>query len=263
MKIGIVGYGYVGKAVAASYEPNEVLISDPAYADISCSLLQLREQCNAIFVCVPTPQSKDGACDTTILESVVDQLTGYTGVVIAKSTASPLVYQQLEESSGLKLAHVPEFLTQANAIDDYLNPNKIVVGCRRNIIEEVTEVLLQSKVQFFVNIEYCAIGEAAFFKYMANTFLAMKVIMNNEYYDLANKIGLDWAVLKDIATTDTRLGNSHWQVPGPDGARGFGGACFPKDTQALAKIAMDLGVKMLVLDTALVRNHYYRDQESS
>jgi UDPglucose 6-dehydrogenase len=212
---------------------------------------------------VPTPQSEDGACNTGILELVIEQLFGYRGVVIAKSTASPAVYQHLEETSGLKLAHVPEFLTQANAIDDYLNPKKIVVGCRRNIIEEVTDVITESKVHFPGKIEYCAIGEAAFFKYMANTFLAMKVIMNNEYYDFAKEIGLDWAVLSEIAKTDSRLGDSHWAVPGPDGSRGFGGACFPKDTQALSKIAADLGIELSVLASAITKNYYYRNNTSS
>jgi UDPglucose 6-dehydrogenase len=261
MKIGIIGYGYVGKAVAASYD--EILISDPAYPDISKPLSELKSQCDAIFVCVPTPQSDDGSCDTGILELVIEQLLGYQGIIICKSTAGPSVYQHLEQTSGLKLAHVPEFLTQVNAVDDYLRPKKIVVGCRRNIIEEVTNVIVNSKVHFSGKIEYCAIGEAAFFKYIANTFLAMKVIINNEYYDLAQELGLDWAVLTDIAKTDTRLGDSHWQVPGPDGSRGFGGACFPKDTQALARISEDLGVDMSVLATVLNRNYHYRKGTTS
>ena len=244
MKIGIIGYGYVGKAVASSYEQDNVLISDPAYLNISRPLLELKDKCDAIFICVPTPQSKDGACDTSILESVIKDLDGYTGVVISKSTASPIVYQYLEETSGLKLAHVPEFLTQVNAVEDYLKPNKLVV-------------------QFYKQIDFCAIGEAAFYKYMANTFLAMKVIINNEYYDLAEKLGLDWDVLKDIAKRDSRLGDTHWAVPGPDGARGFGGACFPKDTVALGKIATDLGIEMSVLDAALNRNYYYRKSTSN
>ena len=263
MKIGIIVYGYVGKAVASSYEQDNVLISDPAYLNISRPLLELKDKCDAIFICVPTPQSKDGACDTSILESVIKDLDGYTGVVISKSTASPIVYQYLEETSGLKLAHVPEFLTQVNAVEDYLKPNKLVIGCRRNISKEVADIIIQSRVQFYKQIDFCAIGEAAFYKYMANTFLAMKVIINNEYYDLAEKLGLDWDVLKDIAKRDSRLGDTHWAVPGPDGARGFGGACFPKDTVALGKIATDLGIEMSVLDAALNRNYYYRKSTSN
>lgn len=258
MKIGVVGYGYVGKAVAASYKTDQLLINDPAYENISRPIGELKAQCDAIFVCVPTPQSDNGACDTSVLELVIEQLFGYQGIVIAKSTASPMVYQHLEETSGLKLAHVPEFLTQINAVNDYLNPKKIVVGCRRNIIKEVTDVITKSNVHFIGNIEYCAVGEAAFFKYMANTFLATKVIINNEYYELVQALGLDWAVIANMAKADPRLGDSHWQVPGPDGARGFGGACFPKDTVALSKIAQDAGVEVSVLDAAINKNYYYR-----
>ena len=261
MKIGIIGYGYVGSAVAASYEPEQILINDPAYPDKSVSIHELKECCDSIFICVPTPQDTNGACNTSILNAVIDQLRGYTGIVISKSTASPDMYQHLEEISGLQLAHVPEFLTQVNAVNDYLTPSKIVIGCRRNIATDVSDIILKSKVQFSGKIDYCAIGEAAFFKYMANTFLAVKVIMNNEYHDLATAIGLDWNVIADIAKSDSRLGHSHWQVPGPDGSRGFGGACFPKDTQALIRISKDLGIDSSVLVAALVKNRTYRRGE--
>ena len=233
------------------------MINDPAKSN-SLPIEVLKAQCDAIFVCVPTPQSSNGACNTSILESVIAQLEGYTGIVIAKSTASPLVYQQLEATSGLKLAHVPEFLTQANAIADYLNPHKIVIGSSSSIATEVSDVIIRSKVTFNQKINYCSIGEAAFFKYMANTFLAMKVVMNNEYYDLAQQMNLNWEVLSGIAQYDTRLGDSHWRVPGPDGSRGFGGACFPKDTQALAYLAKDLGVDLAVLTAAIDKNQAYR-----
>jgi UDPglucose 6-dehydrogenase len=84
--------------------------------------------------------------------------------------------------------------------------------------------------------------------------LAMKVIMNNEYYDLANKMGVDWESIVDISQTDPRLGTTHWQVPGPDGERGFGGACFPKDTAALASIAEDFKSEMTMLNQAIITN---------
>jgi UDPglucose 6-dehydrogenase len=258
MKIGIVGLGYVGSAVAASYNDADICINDPLHPDKSVSIDHMKTTCDAIFICVPTPQSDTGACDTTILEFVITNLAGYTGVVISKSTASPLVYQQLEANSGLKLAHVPEFLTQANAINDYLNPKKIVIGCKKSIVDEVTNIVLNSKIEFSGTVEYCSISEASFFKYMANTFLAMKVIMNNEYYDLVQKMNLDWNVLKDIAKTDARLGDSHWNVPGPDGSRGFGGACFPKDTAALLNLSNQFKIDMDMLDTSLIKNKKYR-----
>jgi len=260
MRVGIIGYGYVGSAVAASYPDDKIMINDPKYRLKSKSIKKLKEKCQAIFVCVPTPQSASGECDTSILENVLAKLEGYTGVVIAKSTASPEVYYRLEQTHDLKLAHVPEFLTQARAKFDYVNPHKIVVGCRAEIRQEVTDVIMTSAVNFErVNIEYCTIQEASFFKYLANTQLAIKVIVNNEYSELARQLGVDWDRVVDIARTDYRLGATHWSVPGPDGSRGFGGACFPKDTAALSHIAEQHGIAVDVLDTAIAKNRTYRD----
>ena len=259
MKIGIIGYGYVGSAVAASYPNGEILINDPQYP--SSTVDELKEQCRAIFVCVPTPQSDSGECDTSILESVITNLDGYKGVVIAKSTASPGVYADLESKHNIKLSHVPEFLTQARAKFDYVNPHKIVVGCREEIRQQVADVIMTSAINFErVDIEYCTIQEASFFKYLANTQLAIKVVVNNEYADLAKRLGVKWERVVDIARTDYRLGATHWAVPGPDGARGFGGACFPKDTAALAHIAKENGVVLNVLAAAIDKNKTYREQ---
>jgi UDPglucose 6-dehydrogenase len=259
MKIGIIGYGYVGSAVAASYDQKQLLINDPAHPDISKSIDELKQNCDAIYVCVPTPQADTGECDTSILESVIQQLSGFSGIVIAKSTASPAVYQQLEALSGLRLAHVPEFLTQVNAVNDYLKPKKIVVGCKESLHTAVADVILNSYVKFTGQVEYCEIGEASMFKYLANTMLAMKVVMNNEYYDLCQAMGLNWNAISSIASTDVRLGNTHWRVPGPDGQRGFGGACFPKDTMALEYLAENIaGVKLSMLSEAIDKNYTYR-----
>lgn len=116
MKIGIIGYGFVGKAVAAAYEPSQLLINDPLLED-SVSLTEIKTECDAVFVCVPTPQNKDGSCDTSALVCVLEKLQGYTGLVISKSTAVPQVYAELESRySDLKFAHVPEFLTAANSV---------------------------------------------------------------------------------------------------------------------------------------------------
>jgi UDPglucose 6-dehydrogenase len=260
MKIGIIGNGYVGSAVAASYPDDKILINDPKLGSDSVSIEKLKDKCRAVFVCVPTPQSDSGKCDTSILEKVLISLQGYTGTVIVKSTASPVVYKQLEQELDLNLAHVPEFLTQARAKFDYVNPHKIVVGCKKKLRDEVTDILMSSAVNFDrVKIEYCSIEEASYFKYMANCMLAMKVIVNNELYELARALDLDWERLSNIAKTDSRLGNTHWAVPGPDGFRGYGGACFPKDTSALDHLAKSQVIDMPMLSTAIKSNKRYRN----
>jgi len=259
MKIGVIGLGYVGSAVAASYPDEKVLVNDPKYPKASVDIETIKQQCSAIFVCVPTPSNFKGQCDVSILESVLENLKGFEGIIICKSTAPPAAYKKLEKQSKLKLAHVPEFLTQARAEFDYVNPHKIVVGCKKKLRPQVATILSASAINFeSVDIEYCSIDEASFFKYMANTSLAIKVVVNNEFCDLAQALGIDWQNIVDIAKTDHRLGSTHWKVPGPDGDRGFGGACFPKDTAAFRNIASDFEVDMSVLEAAIKKNKSLR-----
>jgi UDPglucose 6-dehydrogenase len=258
MKTGIIGYGFVGKAVAAAYD--EVLIVDPAYPEISQTIDTLKQECNVIFICVPTPSTAKGDCDTRILEDTMEQLKGYTGLIISKSTATPNVYANLESKySDLKFAHVPEFLTAANAVEDYLMPVKVLIGSKPKIRMEVFAAVMTPKIRYdMTHVQYCDVAEAAMYKYLANTMLAMKVIMNNEFYDLCQSLNVNYGLVASIAKTDPRLGDTHWAVPGPDGSRGFGGACFPKDTQALLNLAKFMNVDMSMLENAIDKNKGYR-----
>ena len=262
MKIGIIGLGYVGSAVASSYADDKILFNDPIkHPSSSVSYATMMKKCRVIFVCVPTPQSEDGTCDSSILQSVLHGLKGYDGLVICKCTAPPNLYKQLEKELDLKLVHVPEFLTQARAKYDYVNPHKIVVGCKKKLRDEVADILMASAVNFDrVNIEYCDIATASFFKYFANNILAIKVVLNNEFSVLAGVMGVKWEDVTNIASTDSRLGDTHWSVPGPDGQAGFGGACFPKDTEAFAKLAKPHNVKLSVLNAAILANKLMRDE---
>ena len=262
MKIGIIGYGFVGKAVANSFAGHDnvkVKIHDPAYPDISKSIDKIKDKCEAIFVCLPTPQCEQGACDTSILEGVLEQLLGYEGVVICKSTAPPVTYRRLANELGLKLIHAPEFLTAANANDDYVNPVNIVIGGKHSLWEEAARYIVPYTNFSPKNVAYCSIAEAAMFKYVANTMLAMKVVMNNEYAAMCERFNINWENVVEIAEGDERLGYTHWRVPGPDGKRGFGGACFPKDTAALLNMADELDIEMSMLSTAIRTNDRLRE----
>ena len=260
-KIGIIGYGFVGKAVANSFEGYtniKIKIHDPAYPDISKSIDKIKAKCEAIFVCVPTPQTDHGECDTDILEGVLEQLLGFEGIVICKSTAPPILYRKLENTLGLKLVHAPEFLTAANANADYINPVNVVIGCKHRLWEEAAKYILPYVDFTQAEVAYCSIAEAAMFKYVANTMLAMKVVINNEYAQLCEKFNINWENIVEIAEGDYRLGPTHWRVPGTDGKRGFGGACFPKDTAALLNMADESDIEMSMLMTAIRTNDKLR-----
>ena len=265
IKIGIIGYGFVGKAVANSFADRDDIklkIYDPKYTELSTSIEKIKEKCEAIFVCLPTPQTEHGECDTSILEGVLEQLLGYEGIVICKSTAPPISYRRYEHELGLKLVHAPEFLTAKNANYDYINPVNVVIGGKHKYWEQASGYILPY-IQFSPKrVEYCTIAEAAMFKYVANTMLAMKVIINNEYASLCEKFNINWENVADIASGDPRLGTSHWQVPGPDGQKGFGGACFPKDTAALLNMADESEIEMNMLLTAIRTNERLRSDFS-
>jgi UDPglucose 6-dehydrogenase len=108
------------------------------------------------------------------------------------------------------------------------------------------------------NIVHCSIGEAALAKYAINSFLATKVVFMNEIHNVALANNLDYNKIASLMQLDQRMGSSHMTVPGTDGLYGFGGHCFPKDTEALLSLSKDFGVTMQVLEAALKKNTLLR-----
>lgn len=258
-KIGIIGLGYVGGAIYASIDwPELFLVIDPAKG-FNNTYQELAEQTDGVFVCVPSPQGDDGHCDTSILENVLSELkkVNYQGVIISKCTAPPSVYEKLNNDFP-NLIHAPEFLTAANANRDYLHGKFSIIGGRVAAYQREAERIIRQTQKSLENVRYCSIGEASLAKYAINSFLATKVTFMNELWGIAVAAGLDYDTVAEMVKLDPRIGNSHMQVPGPDGYFGFGGACFPKDTSALLKFAEGVGVTPMVLDAAVKQNTLHR-----
>lgn len=255
VRIGIIGLGFVGSAILNSLSDRfiDLIIIDPdkgynfTYNDLVGA--------EAVFVCVPTPRNNNGNCDTSILEDVLDRLHNirYTGVIISKCTAPPNVYQKLNEQYP-NLVHIPEFLTAADAMQDYLNGSFAIIGGSIKAYMNEAERFTKISQQNLKTIVHCDIGEAALTKYAINSFLATKVVFMNELHGLAVASGLDYNIIAEMISLDKRIGRSHMKVPGPDGTFGFGGYCLPKDTEALLSLSKDLGVTMQVLEAALKKN---------
>lgn len=259
-KIGIIGFGYVGQAIAGAYADTdiELVIIDPAlqphspdneYANLSTAA--------CVFVCVPSPSLPDGSADCSILQSVLLKLAkhNYSGIIISKVTAPPREYDALQHNHP-NLIHVPEFLTAANAVADYKNSKFAIIGGNNLHLLQQVQTIISIGQPHISQITYCSISQAAWTKYAINSFLATKVIFMNELQQLLP--GSDWSAVVSAMQCDPRVGNSHMQVPGPDGLAGFGGACFPKDTQALLKIAEQQSVSLSVLDAAVQKNMQIR-----
>ena len=256
-KIGIIGLGFVGSAIKFAYENTgicDLILLDSDPNKNSNGNYETIKTAEAIFICVPSPMNDDGTCNTEPLESVLENLKDYQGVIISKVTAPPDVYNSLQEKFP-NLVHSPEFLTAANATYDYCNGKFCIIG--GSVLEYKNEAARIIKIgqRMLESIEFCSISEASLAKYMINSFLATKVIFMNEMYDLSQQLGLDWKKLQSLIRLDkTRIGTSHDQVPGPDGHFGFGGACFPKDVSAIVKTAEKFQIEMNILNSAMNKN---------
>lgn len=259
-KIGIVGLGFVGGAVYNCFADrnfNVVCVDvDPkkstgTYYDLN--------DCEAVFVCVPSPSKENGECDTGILNAVLYLLKDYKNVIISKTTAPAHFYEKMQTVYP-NLVHVPEFLTAANAVKDFSTQEHAIIGGSVLAYQREAERILKA-VQPIKSTKFCTIGEAAITKYIINSFLATKVVFMNEMEQLVQAHNYNWHTVSELVSTDKRIGVSHMRVPGPDGHYGFGGMCFPKDTSSLLKIANKVGVQLSVLRSAVKKNILLRLQK--
>ncbi len=260
MRIGIIGFGFVGQAIGWSYQHKaELVIRDPKLVD-SASLDQFVD-CDAIFICVPSPSTQDGHCDTAILEDTLKELL-FVNInkqipIISKVTAPPSVYARLQEQYP-NLVYCPEFLTAANNVADYANSSYFVLGGDYDWCVKARAVIQLGIQLVHDQFTIVNIKTAALYKYMMNSYLATKVTFLNDFKLLADAEGVEWTDLKYLAEADRRIGNTHMDVPGPDAQYGWGGGCFPKDIAAIIMEAIDLGVDFELLDRVETINKKHR-----
>lgn len=241
--IGIVGLGMVGKAVRAGFNRARCVYSDPKLNSVTVEAVCAMEP-DAIFVCVPTPTDDT---EYKTLRGVLQQIKdfGYKGLTVVKSTVLP---QYLE---GFDVIYNPEFLSRATANEDFVNPPFVLIGGNR--ADELLEVYRNKSSVNLDNVIITDIKTAALAKYTMNSFYATKVTFMNEMYEVAQKLDVDWANVTNILKQHPWMGTHHFDVPGPDGQRGFGGPCLPKDTEALVK-----HFDVSLLQSVLLLNKVYR-----
>jgi UDPglucose 6-dehydrogenase len=263
--IGIVGKGFVGSAVAAAYRQEDVKFLDPKYEG-SVQQLQDLLECEAIFICLPTPANFDGSCDYSLVDAALSALLKfkYNGLVICKSTVPHFVYEEYS-LYGMNIVFVPEFLRAATAVDDYLNAEYFIVGANRPDLVPMVQHVCEDLVEHYrpISFRHVTIREACLVKYFENSFLATKVSLMNEFRDLTVTLHANWDVVISALTLDPRICPDHTQVPGPDGKFGWGGHCFPKDTSALLDLAADNDVELLTLKSAVESNKKYRGKNEN
>lgn len=260
-KVGVIGNGFVGESQAYAFSPvADVKIFDVNPVKATHTLLEVLSQ-DFIFVALPTPMKENGEQDISYIENFFSNIGLYNtdAVFILKSTVLPGTTKQLIDKHKFNIVFCPEFLTEKTAKLDMLTQSRIVIGGNTQHTEKVLELFKARFGQKHYVLTDSTTAE--FIKYMANTFLAVKVSVVNEFYRMSEALGADWNKALEGFVSDPRIGNSHTQVPGHDGKLGFGGTCFPKDINALITMGKELGVDMNTLEAAWKTNLEVRPEQ--
>ena len=262
INIGIIGQGFVGSAIREGLKSfYKVRAYDIDENKCNDSHEQVCLKSDIIFICLPTPMRKDGSCDTRILESAISKidLTVYAHkhrpIIVVKSTVPPGTTARLDEMTPYcDVCFSPEFLTEANSFEDFKNQSRIIIGGRG--AKKVKQMFRKP----FPNIPIVVTKSetAEMVKYFTNCFLATKVTFANQMYEICENTGIDYDKVCEYALYDDRIGKSHLAVPGPDGERGFGGHCFPKDLSAMINFSDEKEIDNHFLASVEIYNNEIR-----
>lgn len=254
IKLGIIGYGFVGQAVANGFKSasagKDTILWYDKYKEGS-SLKEVIGTCEFIFVCLPTPMKQDETgIELSIFDEMIPQITKITDntdkIIIIKSTVTPKTTLRFEERfSKSKFCFNPEFLTEANFLDDFINAERTIIGANNDLVSRRVAVIFKQrfpKTQIFLTDP----TTAETVKYFANAFLSLKVTFANYFYDYCQNLGIKYEEVKKMAAFDHRIGDYHLEVTT---LRGFGGKCFPKDLVAIIGEFKKMGVDVSLLQT--------------
>jgi nucleotide sugar dehydrogenase len=216
-----------------------------------------------IFVAVPTP-TIDGEQNISALHEVLSKLArdAYKGVICIKCTILPGTTLRLAERFNLRLVHNPEFLTAAKPFEDFMTQKAILLGGHLKdcaVVGDFYHRLLPSTP--VLSYGDPTITEVA--KYYHNCFLAVKVTLANEFFDICQFLGIHYWEVREATLTQGGVGSGHSKVPGPDGKTGYGLGCFPKDMLALIAFCKSTGILTEVLPAAHEGNSRRRKFDES
>ena len=254
-KIGIIGYGIVGQALAYGFSEGKIknkyqILYFDKYKK-STPLAKVIKSSDFIFICLPTPMKNDeSGIDLSIINEMVAKITPLTNktnkIIIIKSTIIPGTTAELEKKYPQShFCFNPEFLTEANYLEDFVAADRTVIGASSDLVSR--KVIALYKQQFpHTKIFLTDSTSAEMVKYMANTYFAMKVIFANQIYDLCQNLGIKYEEIKKMVVADHRIEDTHLNVTTE---RGFGQKCFPKDIVALIGLAKKRKVNLELLET--------------
>lgn len=267
--VGVVGTGFVGTAVSTGLQRIAEIREHDKFKP-SESLHAVVNNSDIIFLALPTPMNEDGSCDASI---VVDttikaaQLAEKHKIFVIKSTVPPGTTDDIQaQLPGHTVLFNPEFLTEAKFIQDFVEQNRIILGFTDFASDKDVQKVSSLYESFAAgqecpaNILVTKAKPAEMMKYVTNCFLATKVAFFNEMKEVCDAAKIDYASVIKMIELDKRIGKTHMNVPGPDGKKGFGGSCFPKDLNALIAFAEENDVDPLVLESVWSKNLMIREE---
>lgn len=287
MKIAVIGTGYVGlvtgtcfaetgnhvtcvdidekkvqklqSGVVTIYEPGlEVLFERnirQKRLDFTTNLKEGIKDAEVIFLALPTPPGEDGSADLQYILKVANDLGPILenyAVVVDKSTVpvgtAEKVHAAIAANAkvGFDVVSNPEFLREGVAVDDFMKPDRVVIGTRSDKAKKIMENLYAPLVRQGNPVIFMDEKSAELTKYAANSFLATKITFMNEIANLCELLGADVDMVRKGIGTDTRIGKRFLFA-----GIGYGGSCFPKDVQALAKSSKDVGYNFKILNSVM------------
>jgi len=298
MKICVIGYGTVGKAVVAALDiPDEIdyVIVDPAYKEHDISLKEIIKSCDAAIICVDTPKAWDGnSLDDTNVQRLVNKINLYKVnsliPILIKSTLTMGTLGEFKLRGLTNVCYSPEFLRNDYALEDFLSETKFIIGGELDQAQGWANVF--SQCQPIRDEAFLDLAEAGVVKFAENAFLALRVTFFNELYNLVEDLQdegyleisgdeidsmdscarselhshqvfkeMDYDSIVYALGLDDRIGHSHNQVPGPDGKFGWGGHCLPKDVLAFTDLASETDSPLSLLESAIKLNDFYRNEK--
>jgi UDPglucose 6-dehydrogenase len=246
MKVLIVGFGFVGSAVASIFSEDEITIIDPKFNNNKISDFK-GINFDAVFVAVDTPKNEE----FKLLDSVLNELNEYMlegTPVCSKSTAPPQFYYDSQQKyKNIKILHSPEYLNNSNPIEMFQSQKFFIIGGDLKAAEKVSEIF-KSRLKFVENIRLTDIKTVAMVKYAENAFLALRVTFFNEMYLAHIQQGCEstFDEFTEMLGLDERIGHSHSKVPGQDGKFGWSSHCFNKDNWELVKFTQSPLIKFMI-----------------
>ena len=258
MNIGIWGTGIVGLATGKVLEQaHKVYYYDRYKKDPKLSTdKELVDNCEVIFITVPTPMLRSGRIGLRdIKDSLIQmqRLTKANKIIVIKSTVVPGTTKRFaRQFSQFDFAQNPEFLRAKYAYEDMLNSKQIVIGIEKNEIFQILEKMYREVFKEILIIK-ATFAEAEIVKYASNIMLSGQIALANELYQVCGALRIDYKIVEKVLGYDKRIG-TNIKMRGLDGKLGFGGACFPKDLNALIYRSREVGYRPYLLEENLGLN---------